>query len=434
MAIKEPQGPTVIVPPPPPPHPARRVVLLVAAVVGAAVLGVLLGLLVFYLLPPRAPLKLAMGKYIPSGPKIIDAQFDAHCRARAEEVLAGMTLEQKAGQLLMIGFDGTSASGIRERDHPGGIVLFRRNIDTADQLTRLIADAQQAAHARDGAGLLVAIDQEGGRVAQLLSPLCKRFPANRDWGNIYAFAPESALIGVQEQARETAATFRRYGINMNLAPVLDAQPAVDQKTVIGSRSYGDDPDVVSALGCEYIRALQNEEIIATAKHFPGHGATLDDSHSELPRINVSDGKIDAALEPFRQAVAAGTEAIMTGHIVYDAVDNNPATLSFTWLTRRLREEMRFQGLIVTDSMGMGAIVKHYNFDEAVVNAVNAGADIILIATGDDYQRTAADAIVKAVNDGTLTRLRLDDSVRRILYYKARHGLLDRPHENRKAGS
>lgn len=425
MVTKQPQGPTLIVSPPP--HPARRVVMLLVGILGAAVLGVVLGLLIFYLLPPRAPLKQAMGKYIPSGPKIIDAQFDAQCHARAEKALAGMTLQQKAGQLLMIGFDGKSASGIRERYHPGGIVLFRRNIENADQLTRLIADAQREAYARDGAGLLVAIDQEGGRVAQLLSPLCKRFPANRDWGNIYAFAPESALLGVRAQARETAATFHRYGINMNLAPVLDVQSAVEQKTVIGTRSYSDDPAVVSVLGCEYIRALQNEDIIATAKHFPGHGATLDDSHADLPVITLSGDRLDDALEPFRQAIAAGAEAIMTGHVVYSAVDNNPATLSYEWLTRRLRGEMQFEGLIVTDSMGMGAIVKHYNFDEAVVGAINAGVDIILIATGDAYHRVAADAIVKAVNDGTLTELRLNDSVRRILYYKARHGLLDLPH-------
>ncbi|MHB0935568.1 MAG: beta-N-acetylhexosaminidase [Armatimonadota bacterium] len=430
--IKEQQGPTVIVPPPKPPILSRRAVVLAAAILGAAVLGVLLGLLVFYLLPPRAPLKQAMGKYIPSGPKIIDAQFDAQCRAKAEQVLAGMTLEQKAGQMLMIGFDGKSAKGIEPiggRCHPGGIVLFRRNIDDASQLTQLIADAQATAYARDGAGLLVAIDQEGGRVAQLLSPLCKRFPANRDWGNVYDFSPESALIGVQAQARETAATFRRYGINMNLAPVLDVQ-AVEQKTVIGTRSYGDDPEVVATLGGEYIRALQHEDILATAKHFPGHGATLDDSHADLPVIDAADGRIDAALQPFREAIAAGVEAIMTGHIVYSAVDTYPATLSYEWLTRRLRGEMRYQGLIVTDSMGMGAIVKNYRFDQAVVTAVNAGVDIILIATGDDYQRAAGDAIVKAVQNGEITELRLDDSVRRILYYKARHGLLDRPLEHK----
>lgn len=427
--IKEQRGPTVIVPPPKPPVLSRRIIILVASILGAAVLGVLLGLLVFYLLPPRSSVKHALGRYVPSGQKIIDRQFDARCRAKAEEVLAGMTLEQKAGQLLMIGFDGTSASGVEpigERYHPGGIVIFRRNIDTADQLTQLIADAQGTAYARDGAGLLVAIDQEGGRVAQLLSPLCKRFPANRDWGNIYAFSPESALVGVQAQARETAATFHRYGINMNLAPVLDVQPASDQQTVIGTRSYGDDPEVVGTLGGEYIRTLQHEDIIATAKHFPGHGATLDDSHTELPVINGLSDRIDADLVPFDKAIAAGVEAIMAGHVVYSAIDERPATLSSEWLTEWLRGYKKFTGLIVTDSMGMGAIVKNYPFDEAVISAINAGADIILIATGDDYQRTAGDAIVKAVRDGQLTELRLDDSVRRILYYKARHGLLDRP--------
>jgi len=427
-AIKVPQGPTVIVPPQKPSILSHRAVVLAAAILAAAVFGVLLGLLVFYLLPPRSPVKHALGRYVPSGPKIIKKQFDAQCRAKAEKVLAGMTLEQKAGQLLMIGFDGASASRIDpigERYHPGGIVLFRRNIETADQLARLVADAQGSAYARDHAGLLVAIDQEGGRVAQLLSPLCKRFPANRDWGNIYAFSTESALVGVQAQARDTAATFHQYGINMNLAPVLDVQPATDQKTVIGTRSYGDDPEMVGILGGEYIRALQHEDIIATAKHFPGHGATLDDSHAELPLIDASDDRIDAALQPYNQAIASGVEAIMAGHIVYSAVDTNPATLSYEWLTHRLRGEMKFQGLIVTDSMGMGAIVKNYQFDEAVVTAVNAGVDIILIATGDDYQRTAGDAIVKAVRDGQITEIRLDDSVRRILYYKARHGLLDR---------
>jgi beta-N-acetylhexosaminidase len=221
-----------------------------------------------------------------------------------------------------------------------------------------------------------------------------------------------------------AKTCREAGVNMNMAPVLDLliNPA---NTEIGDRAYGSDPGLAARLGCAYIEALQAGGVIAVAKHFPGMGATVTDSHTDLP---IADGVDEVAfrryVSPYRDAAAAGLEAVMTGHIVYPGIDSLPAPLSEIVLQRWLRGEIGFQGIIISDDLSMQSIVRHYRWEDAVLRSVAAGVDILLVSDQFETQRKTRNLILDAVGDGRLTEERIDASVRRILRVKAKFGLLE----------
>jgi beta-N-acetylhexosaminidase len=347
-----------------------------------------------------------------------------------EALLAGMSLEAKIGQLFLVFFEGPELSpALREMIETyrvGGIVLFAStgNVVSPQQLATLINDVQRAAVDAGSVPLLVAVDQEGGTVARLqdgFTPL----PGGMALG----------ATGSPERARQVggviARELRAVGINMNLAPVLDvnSNPA---NPVIGLRSYGSSPDLVASLGLEVIRAHRDENVIATAKHFPGHGDTAVDSHFGLPVVPHDRSHLEAVeLAPFRAAIADGVDAIMTAHVELPAVEPTeglPATLSAAVLQGLLRQEMGFPGVIVTDSLGMGALMERYTLAEAALAALLAGADIL--AFGADAGHTPAEqkevhaALVEACGAGVITPERLDESVRRILRLKARYGLLE----------
>ena len=210
---------------------------------------------------------------------------------------------------------------------------------------------------------------------------------------------------------------------MNLAPVLDVV-TIPNNSIIGAkeRSYGSDAAVVSDLGVRYIETLQAAGVIATAKHFPGHGPTPVDSHIDKPVAQVSKAELDEVhLAPFRAAVDAGVSAIMTVHIVYPAYDaDNPATLSPIWHGTILREKMGYKGVIVTDGMLMGAVDKHYTPAQSALASVTAGADILLYDHGVKQQKEAYTALLAAARAGTISRQRIDASVRRILLLKKQY--------------
>jgi beta-N-acetylhexosaminidase len=347
-----------------------------------------------------------------------------------EDLLAGMSLEARVGQLFMVYFHGSDLSPelrrmIREY-HIGGIVLFASvgNIQSPQQVAELVYAAQQETLRHSGIPLLVSIDQEGGSVMRLRQGATV-LPGNMAVGAIDS--PESAYAMAQVLATELAA----LGINMNLAPVLDvnSNPA---NPVIGLRSLGASPERVATLGRAMVEAHQDAGVLATAKHFPGHGDTSVDSHFNMPMVDHSWERLEAVdLPPFRAAIEAGVAAIMTAHIEMPAIEPEPglpATLSSRVLQGLLREGMGYDGLIVTDSMTMGAIMRHYGSGEAAVRAVQAGADVL--AYGADWGYTLEEAVtayrhvLAAVNEGAIPTERLDESVRRILRAKLTYGLFD----------
>jgi len=312
----------------------------------------------------------------------------------------------------MLGFDGTTVSPewaeLQTQYKPGGMILFARNLEQPAQIIELTNGLQaRSPHSP----LLIAIDQEGGRVSRLptgftIFPPCGVIGACRSEELAYA------------AAAVTAAELRAIGVNMNMAPILDVHSNPDNP-IIGDRAYGSEPDIVAGLGLAALRGLQGKGVVACGKHFPGHGDTSTDSHKELPIVKASmELLLDRELTPFRHAIANGLASIMTAHVVYPALDaQRPATLSPTILTGLLREQWGFDGVIVTDDLEMHAISDHHGIGDAAVQAFLAGADMLLICKDRDRAVTAMDAVRKAVENGTIPPDRLEASLRRIMQLK-----------------
>ena len=331
-------------------------------------------------------------------------------------MIAEMTIEEKVGQLIMVGFEGTQANEavethIRER-FVGGVVLFSRNIQSPQQTAELTNELQRLAEATAcQIPLFIGIDQEGGWVIRL------KEGATVLPGNMALGATDSTELA--ERAGEiTAVELAAVGVNLNFAPVMDVNNNLDNP-VIGRRSFGESPELVSRLGVPYIQGLQRNGVLATAKHFPGHGDTTVDSHFDLPTVNHDLERIHALeLQPFRAAIDADVAAIMTAHIIYPAFDAaRPATLSPTILTDLLRKELGFDGLLITDDMEMRAIDDRYRSGEAAVMAVEAGADIVMVLWTPAKQIEVFDALLSAVKSGRISQARLNQSIERILKSK-----------------
>ncbi len=294
-----------------------------------------------------------------------------------------LSLEETIGQFIMIAIhDKTLTKPVKKliQDyHIGGVMLSKSSIHSTQQVKTLIQDLQTTARqAGQPYPLFIAIDQEGGTVNRLHFHR-PHYPSAKTIGHIgssYVAKQLGLLMGSE---------LIEYGINMNFSPVLDVVTH-PQNHVIGSRSYGTQPDRVSRLGEAYIHGLQQTGIIATAKHFPGHGHTSVDSHVALPIMRESSHYIEHIdLLPFRQAIQSDVGAIMSAHVQYIALDpHQPASLSRPILTSLLREDLGFKGLIITDDIEMGAIQRNYTLAEAGVKAILAGNTMIL-STGSVYR-------------------------------------------------
>ncbi|BCG58233.1 beta-N-acetylhexosaminidase [Paenibacillus sp. URB8-2] len=339
-----------------------------------------------------------------------------------EDQLAGMSLRDKIGQMLICGFYGTSMDGDLRRliaDYKiGGVIYFARNVESPAQIARLTEELQDAAAKSGTPPLWISIDQEGGMVARITEGV-----ALMPGGMAIAAAgsEEDAYLAAYASGQELAA----MGINLNYAPVLDVNNNPGNP-VIGVRSFGESPEKVARFGAQTLRGFQDAGVAATAKHFPGHGDTDVDSHLDLPTVPHDRKRMEAVeLKPFREAVQAGVDAIMSAHIYFPALESGklPVTLSKAALTGLLREELGFEGIITTDCMEMNAIAEHFGTAPASVMAVEAGADLVLVSHRLDRQLGAIGAIELAVNEGRLSTERIDESVRRLLAMKLRRGVL-----------
>jgi beta-N-acetylhexosaminidase len=321
---------------------------------------------------------------------------------------------EKIGQLFMVGFEGTTvapdlASFIKEYK-PGGVILFSRNLESVEQIVDLTNDLQRCS---PHSPLLISIDQEGGRVSRL--------PKD------FTIFPPCGVLGMchsSELAYAAAATIakelRSVGINMNMAPVLDVN-SNPTNPVIGDRAFGTTPEPVCELGLATAGGLQDNRVVACGKHFPGHGDTAADSHKELPVVTAPREQLEQVeWPPFRRAAAQGIATMMTAHVLYSALDDQlPATLSPTIITRLLRDELRYDGVVLTDDLEMRAIIDHYGIEEATVRAVLAGCDMPLICKDRNREVAAITALDKAVADGTVPSHRLELSLARVARLKQR---------------
>jgi len=308
----------------------------------------------------------------------------------------------------MIGFEETEVTpDLRAwmlAYRPGGVIFFSRNLVNPEQIAKLTNDLQALA---GDMPLLMAIDQEGGRVSRLPSDF-----------TIFPPAATVAKSGSTELAYQAAAVtakeLRSVGINMNMAPVLDihTNPA---NPIIGNRAFGTEPDQACRMGAATIAGLHDHGVLACGKHFPGHGDTHTDSHVELPTVHATRARLEEIeLQPFRYAIDHGLQAMMTAHVHYPALDPTyPATLSSTILSELLRQELGFSGVIVSDDLEMRAILDHATVGDAAIRSLQAGADMLLICKSRVLATDTVEALRQAATSQKLDLTRIEASVVRI---------------------
>ena len=341
------------------------------------------------------------------------------------EPMHNLSLEQKVAQMFMVSFFGprlteTESAFLREVQ-PGAAVLFGRNIESPQQVTALTNAYQHEVTSRGGLPLLIAVDQEGGPIQHLQEGFT-RFPAPM----LLAATQDDNLAYAVGGAM--AAEMRAVGVNMNLAPVGDLLTNA-LNPIIDRRSFGNDPKMVAPILMSFIRGLQDNGVVATVKHFPGHGDTSEDSHLELPAIHHDRKRLDAVeLRPFVAAFDAGVGTVMVAHIWFSAFDAEelPASLSVNVVEGLLREELGYDGLIMTDALDMDAVDTEYDASEASIRAIAAGNDLVAIGAHVGTRRISAaiNDVVAAVRAGRIARERIDDSVERILRLKQQFGIFN----------
>ena len=343
-----------------------------------------------------------------------------------DALISQMTLEHKVGQVMLVGFDGTTLTPDLRDDltqlHIGGVIFYDRNIQSPQQVAQLNTDLQNVMRQNNDLPLFITVDQEGGVVARL-----KEEKGFTEFPGQMAVAATNDVNQARNIAQAIADEMRALGFNMDLTPDLDVNnnPA---NPVISTRSFGSDPHRVAEFGVAYIQAMQNAGLIAIGKHFPGHGDTGTDSHVALPTVPHDRARLNAIeFMPFQAAMRANVAGIMSAHITFPAIDATPglaATLSPKVLTGLLRDEMQYDGLVMTDELTMGALATSgYPAPQAASAALHAGADVLLLQTGYTMHRQVHAMLVDRVQRGIISPTRLDEAVKRILIAKQKFGIL-----------
>lgn len=338
-----------------------------------------------------------------------------------DETLVGMTLHEKVCQMMFVtpeeltGEDGVTVAGDATRqaleNYPvGGIVYFAKNLESQDQVKEMIDNSQKYS----SIGLFVATDEEGGVVNRLMDTVGTTYI-----GSMYYYKDDGDETAY-ENAYTIANDMSALGFNLDFAPVADVWSNPDN-TVIGERAYSDDYAQAAELVGNAVKGFNDGGVMCTLKHFPGHGDTAEDSHYSSAYVHRTKEEIMAdEMQPFRSGIEAGAEFVMVGHLIVPDIDEVPATLSYKIATGILRDELKFEGVAITDSFEMESIADNYSVDDAVVMSVKAGMDMILQPKD---MASAVNSIEQAVADGELSEDRIDESVRRILTLKESRGLL-----------
>lgn len=318
------------------------------------------------------------------------------------------SLRRQIGQLLIAGFNGQAIPAelraLAREFGLGGVILFARNIAEPEQVAEV---AFESARLAGDLPVWVSVDQEGGRVARLKSPFT-------EWPPMATLGRGGDVALAERFARALARELKAVGITLDYAPVLDIHTN-PKNPVIGDRALSETAEDVARLGAAIVRALQGEGIAACGKHFPGHGDTSTDSHHELPLVEQPPDRLRAVeFVPFKAAIQAGVATIMTAHVFVPSLDEKqPATLSRRIVTGVLREELGYEGVILSDDLEMKAIAATHSVPEAAVLALQAGCDGVLICSGDyQAQGAALEALVYAVEDGRLVFTQIEDSLKR----------------------
>ncbi|MBV7504399.1 beta-N-acetylhexosaminidase [Bacillus sp. sid0103] len=332
------------------------------------------------------------------------------------DMIAGMSLDEKIGQMIIAGITGTSmdtnTKNLLTKDKVGGIIFYKYNLVNPTQAVQLVN--QLKSESDPNLPILLGVDQEGGRVTRLPGGLIN-FPPNKEIGAINN-SQFSYHVGTM-----LGKELKGFGFNLDFAPVLDIN-SNPNNPVIGDRSFGNTSEIVSKLGIQTFKGIQSQKIIPTIKHFPGHGDTSVDSHLELPIVNKGLKQLnELELIPFEQAINSGADVVMVAHILLPKLDADfPSSMSRNIITGVLRKQLDFSGVVITDDMTMGAIIDHYSIGKASVESVKAGSDIILVGHGYNHIVETISSLKTAVQKGEITEQRINESVSRILKLKKKY--------------
>lgn len=330
-----------------------------------------------------------------------------------ENTMEDMTLEEKIGQMLMVFYRSSEATEelitILNDVKPGGFILFSENFKSFEQASKMITDVKSTSKIP----MFISVDQEGGKVQRLKSLTDSKVTIIPSM-NLLGKTNDSVLS--YEVGRVVGEELRVFDVNMDFAPVLDIYSNLEN-TVIGDRAFGGDSDIVTKMGLSFAEGLKSTGVIPVYKHFPGHGDTKEDSHFTLPVITKTKEELmELELIPFIKAIDNGAEVIMIGHLAVPNItnDNTPASLSKEIITDLLKKELGFNGLVITDALNMGALINNYSQKEIYIKAINAGVDILLMASP---SRDAVKIIKEAVEAGEVSVETINASVRKILTLK-----------------
>ncbi len=328
--------------------------------------------------------------------------------------IGSMTLEEKVGQLFIVRPEAVEATAVK--CPVGGVVLFAEHIQTPEQAASYIKELQAASEIP----LFIAVDEEGGRVARIANNenfTVKKYESMKDVG------ASGDVTDAEEAGRTIGGYLSEYGFNLDFAPVADVNSNPDN-VVIGNRSFGSNPELVSGMVNAAISGFHSRNIMTCVKHYPGHGDTNGDTHTGYVSVDKTwEELLECELIPFKGAISAGTDMIMVAHVTVPKVTENdvPASVSYELITEKLRGELSYDGVVITDAMEMGAITEEYSSEEATVLALKAGVDIVLMP--ENFEE-AYIAVCDAVKSGELSEKELDLHVRRVLALKNKYGVIN----------
>ena len=336
-----------------------------------------------------------------------------------DDKINSMTLDEKIGQMIITGFNGSEYNDDMDRlineYKVGGVILFARNIEDSNQMIELTRALQEN---NNNIPLFISIDEEGGRVSRLPDDV-EKFPSAFTIGLI------NNQQTAYENGKEIGYTLKRLGINLDYAPVLDIY-SNENNTVIGDRAFSKEESIVSTMGIATMEGIEDADIIPVVKHFPGHGDTEVDSHYGLPIVYKTLEELrNFEFIPFVKAIESGCDVIMVSHIILNEVDSsNPASLSKIVISDLLRKDLEFDKVVITDDMSMGAITSIMSIEEACIKSIKAGCDILLLGNAYEEIEQVIDSIKLKLYNGEISEEQINKSVKRILELKKKYNMME----------